>query len=324
MGERDAAGGTGSARWRRERRLRSWVKHERLSIAMTLATVTHHSFQVGTAYDALRSHKPVTSAGGLRPLPLVEGRPQERFQRHTVEQIADSVPVVPVLFMVEPQVVVQLVDILSPLDFRVAEQVIEVPKIVCPRRAARTVLCAPQLAEQLVEVPAPVSYSSSQRSMCRSLTFQFLVVEVVAVFLFFPRTEFNSSSFSPERISERIVERFGAGGDFPSRRAGPRVVLPRQGPAAAGSEQIADIPSSGGPHGFLPGQVSTAPPGPVHVDEHLPDSSEWVQFRASATRKPYYWNRRTNATAWKPPPGTRVVWVGEKDEEGRLAQGHPC
>ena len=39
------------------------------------------------------------------------------------------------------------------LDFHVAEQVIEVPKIECPSRAARTV-------EQLVEVPTPVSYSS--------------------------------------------------------------------------------------------------------------------------------------------------------------------
>ena len=87
---------------------------------------------------------------------------------------------------------------------------------------------------------------------------------------------------SPERISERIVEQFGAGGDFPSR-AGPRVVLPRQGSAAAGAEQIADITCSGGPHGFLPGQVSSWSPGPDHVDEHLPDSSEWVQFRASAT-----------------------------------------
>ena len=51
-------------------------------------------------------------------------------------------------------------DMLSPLDFRVAEQVIGVPKIVCPLRAARTVLRAPQLAEQLVEVPTPVPYSS--------------------------------------------------------------------------------------------------------------------------------------------------------------------
>ena len=51
-------------------------------------------------------------------------------------------------------------DIISPLDFRVTVQVIEVPKIVCPPRAARTVLREPQLAEHLVEVPTPVSYSS--------------------------------------------------------------------------------------------------------------------------------------------------------------------
>ena len=33
------------------------------------------------------------------------------------------------------------------------------PKIVCPPRAARTVLRAPQTAEQLVEVPTIISYS---------------------------------------------------------------------------------------------------------------------------------------------------------------------
>ena len=151
MGERDAAGGTRSARQRKERRLRLCAKHEQLSVAMALATVTHHSFQVGTAYDALRSQKPVTSAGGMPP-PLLEGRPHERIQRHAVEQIADSVLVVSMLFMVEQQMEEQLVDKLSPLDFHVAEQIIDVPKIVCPPSAARTVLCAPQTAEQLVEV----------------------------------------------------------------------------------------------------------------------------------------------------------------------------
>ena len=65
-----------------------------------------------------------------------------------------------------------------------------------------------------------------------------------------------------ERISERI-EQIDAGGDFPSRRAGPRVVRPRQGSAGAGAEQLADIVSH----------------GPDHVDEHLPESAEWVQSR---------------------------------------------
>ena len=90
-----------------------------------------------------------------RPAPLLEVLPQERVQRRTVEQIVDPVPVVPMLFLVEPQMVEQLVDILAPLDFRVAEQVIEVPKIECPPRAARAVFRAPQVAEQLVEVPVP-------------------------------------------------------------------------------------------------------------------------------------------------------------------------
>ena len=91
---------------------------------------------------------------------MLEVLPQERVQRRIVEQIVDPVPVVPMLFMVAPQMVEQLVDMLSPLDFRVAEQVIDVPKIVCPPRVARAVLRAPQLAEELMEVPTPITYSS--------------------------------------------------------------------------------------------------------------------------------------------------------------------
>ena len=37
--ERDA----GSARGRGERRLRSWLRHERLTVAMAVAEATHHS-----------------------------------------------------------------------------------------------------------------------------------------------------------------------------------------------------------------------------------------------------------------------------------------
>ena len=117
------------------------------------------------------------------------------------------------------------------------------------------------------------------------------------------------------------MEHIVAGGDFPSR-AVPGFVLPGQGSTAAGAELIAGITSSGGPHGFLPGQVSTWPPGPDHVDEHLPDSAEWVLFRATATCKPYNWNRRTNATAWKPPPVINVVWVCERTEGGGVWYWH--
>ena len=77
-----------------------------------------------------------------RPAPLLEVLPQERVQQRTAEQIVDPVPLVPLLHAVVPQMVEQLVDFLSPLDFRVPEQVIEVPKIACPPRAARTILAA--------------------------------------------------------------------------------------------------------------------------------------------------------------------------------------
>ena len=78
-----------------------------------------------------------------------------------------SSPMVQILDFPVPQMVEQLVDVFRFFDTLcpVPEQVIEVPKFVCPPRAARTVLCAPQLAEQLVEVPTLVSYSSLTRTM---------------------------------------------------------------------------------------------------------------------------------------------------------------
>ena len=48
----------GSARRRRERRLRSFWRHEQMAVQMVLATVTHHSFgKVGTTHAALRGQK---------------------------------------------------------------------------------------------------------------------------------------------------------------------------------------------------------------------------------------------------------------------------
>ena len=59
----EADGGTRSARRRRERRLRSWLRHEQQSIAAVLATVTHHSGKVGTACGVLRDQKTATRTG---------------------------------------------------------------------------------------------------------------------------------------------------------------------------------------------------------------------------------------------------------------------
>ena len=164
-----------SARRRRERRLRAQWRHEQQSIAMALAAALHHSApkSAGVSHTVLRNQNTaregtefyVMSEGsdvvvGGRPPSLVDVRPQERLQQRTVKQIVDPVPVVPLLHDVEPQMVVQLVDFLAPLDVRVAEQVIEVSQIVCPPRGARTVLGAPQMADQLVEVPTIISFSS--------------------------------------------------------------------------------------------------------------------------------------------------------------------
>ena len=140
------------------------------------------------------------------------------------------------LQMVLPQMVEQLVDLLSPLDFPVPEQVLEVPKIL-PMRA---VLSDPQLAEQLVEVPTIVSYSSLQRNM-----------------------EQNVDIPVP-----------GRGG----RSSGLQGFLPEQGSTATRSskkdisertvEQIVDIPG-GGLQDFRPGLSSSSSYFPAGVSEAL-------------------------------------------------------
>ena len=80
MANRDA-GGAGSARRRRERRLRSWWRHERMTVAAELAVAFHHSRGVGpkVPYDALRGQTPASS--GMRPDALREPAPQLGVER---------------------------------------------------------------------------------------------------------------------------------------------------------------------------------------------------------------------------------------------------
>ena len=131
MAARDeAGGGTGSARRRRERRLRSHLRHERI------AESTHHSAQRqktaragGEARDVLHGHVPdAPLSQGSRPGPLSEvAGGQTRVLRHDVEHLS-----VLALDVHVPQMVDQWPDIeqffraLSPDP----EQVIEVPKIL--------------------------------------------------------------------------------------------------------------------------------------------------------------------------------------------------
>ena len=69
----------GAAKRRRERRLRSWAKHERTSVAVALAENLHHSRQKveGGAHEGPRTQNTVR-ATGARPGVLTEPEPQGR------------------------------------------------------------------------------------------------------------------------------------------------------------------------------------------------------------------------------------------------------
>ena len=94
--------------------------------------------------------------------------PQERVQRHSVEQIADCAPMVQILNIpvpsvvlggVQDQIVQRIVELASVDD---TEQEIAVPKISSPARSPpRGVLPSTQMVEQLVDVPVPSFHECS-------------------------------------------------------------------------------------------------------------------------------------------------------------------
>ena len=356
----------GSAVRRRERRLRSFWRHEQMAVQMALATVTHHSFQVGTAHDALRSQKPVTSAGGMRPPPLFEGRPQVRVQRHTVEQRIEHTPYLQILDAPVPQKVEQLVDSFKDLDSHVPVQVIEVPKISQDIIPQRSVDLVPQRVKQLVEVPTVLTPTR-------------IAVQIAEQIVGIPVPHgrhgrlpgFLPGQGSTASAAEQISDILSSSGDFQGFR-------PRQSSTAV-SEQNVSTPAPcrgglrGGLHGFpsvqgsavdfpvplgdadegffrtfprpkksakvrarsmseLAAHSSPSTPGangvvssleePVQEEneEHqvspMPDSIEWVEL-CDDKGKTHFWNRRSNETAWNPPEGIKVVWVGTKDSKTR-------
>ena len=57
------------------------------------------------------------------------------------------------------------------------------------------------------------------------------------------------------------------------------------------------------------------------VVQPVPDSVEWVEL-CGVDGKTHFWNRRSNETAWNPPEGIQVVWVGTKDSKGVLYFWH--
>ena len=127
MAERDVAT---SARRRRERQLRSFLRHEELSVKMALARALHHSAQrvevpreveEQVLHAGPRAQK--TPPPGTRPASLAEPQgPQERILRRTVEQFVDLAPMVQILDAPVPQLVEQLADVLVRVDELVKKQ----------------------------------------------------------------------------------------------------------------------------------------------------------------------------------------------------------
>ena len=290
----------GAAHRRRERRLRSMLRHERMSVAMALAEASHHTAPRGqrTAragvwgremhYTATFRDPPTPQPelfslfdeepGGSRPdrIATLSG-PQERDLRRTVQQIVDAVPLLPLLDDPVPQIIKQLPNIMHFFDFLlpVPEQVIEVPKILLDDVPMRTAVRDTQLVEQLVEVPTIISWSMLQRTMEQNVD---IPVPgrgggISGLQVFLPRQSSTAQHGSLDRTSERIVEQnvdFLVGG-------GLQDFLPGQSSSAsssspAGVHGSADGPGEGVLRTFLRKKKS-AKIGPHSWSELLPESS---------------------------------------------------
>ena len=169
--------GRGAAWRRRQRRLRSMLRHERQTVAMSLAESLHHSAQRPEKArareveeqdqdEALRRQK--APPPGKRPGVPTDPEPQGRIGQHCGVGFELVLALdVPVLQMVEQPVEVDTFFRLSLPA--VVVQVIEVPKLVLPACAVqRAVVSEPQLVEQLVEVPTVLSYSFAPAADCRA------------------------------------------------------------------------------------------------------------------------------------------------------------
>ena len=192
---------------------------EDLELHYTAEFRTHPPPQTaGTVYFAMDVDD-VPAVLGSRPDRLTEVRPQDQFQRRTVQQIVDAVD------DPAPQMVGQLLNLAQFFDTPLPdpEQVIEVPKILSDDVPMRS---EPQL---VVEVPTIVS-----RSLLQLITKQNVDVPVpgrggrISGLQGFLPGKNSKALPSEERISERIVE------------------------------QIVDFPVGGSLQDFRPGQNSSA------------------------------------------------------------------
>ena len=166
-------------------------------------------------------------------------RAQERDLRRTVQQIVDTVPLVPLLDDPVPQMVEQLPDVLRFFDLLlpIPEQVIEVPKILLDDVPVRAVLRDPQLVEQLVEVPTIVSYSWLQLRMEQNVDIPApgRGGRISGLQGFLPEQSSTARLAAQERNSERIVEQIV---DSRVVGGGLQEFRPGQGSAASSSASL--------------------------------------------------------------------------------------
>ena len=272
-----AHGSSGSAKRRRERRLRSWWRHEAQSVRAAVATVLHHSCDVGrelynvprhqkmaTAreevvnepYDALRGL--TTPPPGERPALLVEVQPQGCVERHVVEDPSELAPMVQFLDSPVPQMVDTVLEFFRALDLPVGEQVIAVPQISTERVSQRLVeRRLPQMVEQLVEGPTVLTPTRIALQIAEQLVN--IPVPQVSV----SGGGHQGSLSGQGSVGEQIVDNPVLRGRGKRRVQG---FLPEQRTTAQSVEQTVDIPASsgrgrrGGHQGLPRGQGSTASP----------------------------------------------------------------
>ena len=264
---------------RRQRRLRQWLRHERLSVAMALAETYHHSaprrptmaraggwervalHAAGAqhfAMDAGEDDGEAPAAG--RPAPLLEVLPQVGVQWHTVEQRIEHTAYVQILDAPVPLKMEQLVDFFKNVDIEVPAQVIEVPKISQDIIPQRPVDLVPQIVEQLVEVPTVLTPTRIAVQIAEQIVDTLVPRGRDRRRLqgSLPGQSSTTSLSSGKRISDRIMEQIV---DFPEQTVEQIVDTSPGGSLAQGSSSSAgpaDEDFAGGFSHFSPREKKCA------------------------------------------------------------------
>ena len=258
--------------------------------------------------------------------------------RHFVEDLGSVCPVVQILDLPVPHRMDHLAELLNleedVLDagrlvdrfLQVPELVIEVPKISLDVIPLRTLVPEPQLAEQLVEVPTIVSFSSLQRTIEQNVDIPVpqggggcVGVRSLQGFPGQSSTAYCGADF-PAATAEQNVDIPVPHGDRTLLPASTSSVLP----VTANQGVFRTFPQNKKSAELSSHSGSELPPHPSSSTAvaQLEGSVEWVRFREKHAGKTYFWNRRTNSTVWRAPAGVDVVWIGERNEEGGVWYWH--